>query len=775
MKSTSPRSGNIGNTPSRDLRPSGSSGIPDRQISQESEDLLGRGRFARSIAEAILATPAGGTLRLGVYGGWGEGKTSVLELVRSELKGAGHVCVWLAPWIASDRDEFADRLLREMAAELNVDLSALHGAVKKSSWARRLRGAAAEAHVSTKSLDLLLGTSVQAHWDHKVRAAIDDVRKSINAKLGDRKLVVLVDDLDRVRPDLVPGILLTLREALDQPNYFYVMALAPDVVERGLASTHAGWGGPREFLEKIVELPRYLPALTDADVKTFLEGQLARLPELPDTDALRDLIGILPRNPRKLKLMLRHLASIRPLLARFASSEVAWDALYLCQLLRVEFPEEAAALMSDHSTVEDIEGGRMHGRRAEWASEKGAPVDPGSARPEGEYAPKDADQASRFLRICEELRARTSLMRGRYDLSTLMKFPDEVPALTFLEVDQFLQDLDSVPASEQPDRIRARLKSPESDLDPQLAGAFFLALIEIRQEYLNAAADAEMEVDVRGLVTDAQRVLGILQALIVQIGLFRERVLDLESWRRLFNHVASWSHFSRLDYYIMARADERAVLQRAVDELPRDLKSALLPTLRPHFSDTFTAKSQEFAEFVGSLAKNIEHDTAEYILDCLQQPEGLQQFWREYGASARSVLFDPDSVLYSHPELSSRLSAIAVRSKNDKEVQLNFLTFFRMLYFGGHEAGGSIPRNGSRALLANAELLTLIWKSATATALNPRIAGSLRLDREALIRAGTDSALLPRPDWWMRLEGVFFLADESDAGVRQDDVARDEV
>jgi predicted KAP-like P-loop ATPase len=51
--------------------------ISDRPIATDAEDALGRARFAKSIADLILSSPPKETLRIGIYGGWGEGKTSV--------------------------------------------------------------------------------------------------------------------------------------------------------------------------------------------------------------------------------------------------------------------------------------------------------------------------------------------------------------------------------------------------------------------------------------------------------------------------------------------------------------------------------------------------------------------------------------------------------------------------------------------------------------------------------------------------------------------------
>ena len=134
-----------------------------------------------------------------------------------------------------------------------------------------------------EAADAVLGDAIEAVFGDALRKAeaqqTSIVLQRINEELGDRKLVVFVDDLDRVKPELVPELLLTLREALNQPNYFYVMALAPDIVQAGLEAQHKKWGEATAFLEKITELPRYLPQPSADDLRSFIERQLHKVGE----------------------------------------------------------------------------------------------------------------------------------------------------------------------------------------------------------------------------------------------------------------------------------------------------------------------------------------------------------------------------------------------------------------------------------------------------------------------------------------------------------------
>ena len=54
---------------------------PDRPIEGRSRDLLGRAPFAENLAKAILNYAYKDTLVIGLYGAWGSGKTSIINMV----------------------------------------------------------------------------------------------------------------------------------------------------------------------------------------------------------------------------------------------------------------------------------------------------------------------------------------------------------------------------------------------------------------------------------------------------------------------------------------------------------------------------------------------------------------------------------------------------------------------------------------------------------------------------------------------------------------------
>jgi predicted KAP-like P-loop ATPase len=249
---------------------------PDEPIRSDAEDLLDRKGFARAISDLIVDAQKGETLRIGVYGAWGEGKTSVLELVQAQLEAAGHVTVFLYAWSYRSTNELLEDLLRKIARKLKIPTRGLSW--DKALWFVKIGRQGASLDPLSKAADVVLGQAIETVFGHlfsrlKARAAAA-LLTAIRQKLGDHKLMVFVDDLDRVRPDVLPELLLTLREVLNQPDFFYILALAPDVVRDGLMSSNVKWGDTTRFLEKIVELPRQLPAPSQVALAHFVSIQV---------------------------------------------------------------------------------------------------------------------------------------------------------------------------------------------------------------------------------------------------------------------------------------------------------------------------------------------------------------------------------------------------------------------------------------------------------------------------------------------------------------------
>jgi predicted KAP-like P-loop ATPase len=80
------------------------------------EDYYDRWPVATSISRIIESSPLEWSTRIGLFGKWGEGKTSVLNFLDQEQREAGNVVIKYSPWGISNENElwknFGDALLK---------------------------------------------------------------------------------------------------------------------------------------------------------------------------------------------------------------------------------------------------------------------------------------------------------------------------------------------------------------------------------------------------------------------------------------------------------------------------------------------------------------------------------------------------------------------------------------------------------------------------------------------------------------------------------------
>ena len=107
---------------------------------------------------------------------------------------------------------------------------------------------------------------------------------------GHGRFVVFVDDLDRCLPEKAVEVLEAIKLFLDVPGCAFALGLAPEVIARGIEMKYREKGIDAEnagrfpidgtkYLEKIVQIPFYIPEIEPLELKSFV-GKL--IDEWPD-------------------------------------------------------------------------------------------------------------------------------------------------------------------------------------------------------------------------------------------------------------------------------------------------------------------------------------------------------------------------------------------------------------------------------------------------------------------------------------------------------------
>ena len=95
---------------------------PDLPITRSSDDKLNRQSFAESLARVLLRSTFPTSFTVGLYGEWGSGKTSLLNMVieQVEAKNKDVIVLRFNPWLCSDPIQLITQFFKQMASAIKI-------------------------------------------------------------------------------------------------------------------------------------------------------------------------------------------------------------------------------------------------------------------------------------------------------------------------------------------------------------------------------------------------------------------------------------------------------------------------------------------------------------------------------------------------------------------------------------------------------------------------------------------------------------------------------
>ena len=100
----------------------------DQPINTYKEDLLSRHSFAKALAKAILSYELDDSISVGLFGEWGSGKTSLINMTLEEIKFLSSqrepFIIKFNPWNFSDQNQLVQQFFNELSLVLCRDDSA---------------------------------------------------------------------------------------------------------------------------------------------------------------------------------------------------------------------------------------------------------------------------------------------------------------------------------------------------------------------------------------------------------------------------------------------------------------------------------------------------------------------------------------------------------------------------------------------------------------------------------------------------------------------------
>jgi len=307
--------------------------IYDKPIETQQDDFLGRTKFSQHLGKSLLDWQGKESLVIAIYGEWGSGKSSVINLASEFIKKTNEkdkpTIIEFNPWFFSEQENLSEHFFNEIAKELEVRKDSEKDqkiAEKLKYYAGILALAPDESLFNKKILGIGLSSifvsqivqwfNISHDWikylffiigfllilfetikDYLLKLAslfeikssynkksVLEVKKEIKEELANRKkkLIVVIDDIDRLNQSEIKQIFRLIRVNADFPNTIYLLAFDRNIVEKNLEE-QIGVSG-KDYLNKIVQVNFDIPFAMPNKIATFLFKELDRvLGALPES------------------------------------------------------------------------------------------------------------------------------------------------------------------------------------------------------------------------------------------------------------------------------------------------------------------------------------------------------------------------------------------------------------------------------------------------------------------------------------------------------------
>lgn len=254
----------------------------DKPITKSEEDILGRKKFVENLTNILTSYEDTNSLTIGLYGKWGSGKTSIINLVSAELKGKKYKVIQFNPWNFKGQDELIQCFFKEFYSQLDmIDHHKLF--TKLGNFFKRIGQILSFGkYVPVISPYATIIAPLIKEYGETLdnltyKKSLEDIKNKISKALLklDKKIIIFIDDVDRLSDIEICQIFQLVKLLGDFKNVVYLLAMDREVVASALQNSQKEHS--EEYIEKIIQLPINVPDVSQTKVQNVLVEKLNAL------------------------------------------------------------------------------------------------------------------------------------------------------------------------------------------------------------------------------------------------------------------------------------------------------------------------------------------------------------------------------------------------------------------------------------------------------------------------------------------------------------------
>ncbi len=260
--------------------------VGDDPLSKQEEDRLDHASTVGRLTEILLNEQHPKSITIGLVGPWGNGKSSVMQMIKSSIessdphKGGEIISIQFLPYLNHNENDIINEFFTTLSNEI-------------APYSGRLSSQLLD--YSQKLTDLYQNKSITSFLENQVanfsKLSASTLYSDIDETLGriDKKIIIFVDDLDRLSPTEILQTLKLIRNTANFRNTFFIVAMDKEYVVKRLREK--GNILDTRFVDKFFQLEVYLPEIDNTVLKNyFIEELLKANPLSPSPDNFTQLL-----------------------------------------------------------------------------------------------------------------------------------------------------------------------------------------------------------------------------------------------------------------------------------------------------------------------------------------------------------------------------------------------------------------------------------------------------------------------------------------------------
>jgi energy-coupling factor transporter ATP-binding protein EcfA2 len=331
----------------------------------ESEAIFGFNDYATALTSTILDTDPHFTIA--IFGKWGSGKTTLLKKIETILKSSQQnrvLPVFFDAWryqheehmILPLLDTVAENLKRQgnywrdLGNAIGTAIVSLASAITVKTYFAELSGPEVFKQAQSARQEI---RSDYYKWLNELQRAVDTIRKDDSK----RRIVVIIDDLDRCLPYKVVEVLESIKTILDIEGFIFVVALDEEVAKNSIESHYGDKyrDQSKEYLKKLIQVEFRLPPLRTEDVLNYTQVLQTRagIVDKQVSTVLSELVPmIVGGNPREVKRFINSVLLATEIMKR-AGVTLSFNHQIAFMAMEFRWPG-ISAIISDESIRSEI-------------------------------------------------------------------------------------------------------------------------------------------------------------------------------------------------------------------------------------------------------------------------------------------------------------------------------------------------------------------------------------------------------------------------------------